>query len=299
MAESVGLLASLLSPGAARQTARQQQLKNILSTANSSNPLLAEAGKTAGMFSQALGRTIGRDMRSEQEKSAERISNAVTSAAGDTLYDKLITAAKNPELSVNEKYILASQAQKIKPEAPAAIKRENFVDPTTNKLFPGVLLPSGSVRNLQTGELISGALRAGTADVDKPAEPKPAKPVEYKAFTDDSLDATIETTDSIKTDIEALSQQPSIWGQVKDALGLEVGDSVTVDDATYGNMKIIVERKAKEIQKQFANDPIKPRAISEAEALRRAIAQINGGDLSGIAPVQAQGRDRFSSVTGE
>jgi len=298
MAESVGLLASLLSPGAARQTAKQQNLKNILSTANSSNPLLVEAGKTAGMFSQALGRTLGRDMRSEQEKSAERIKNAITSASGDTLYDKLITAAKNPELSVNEKYILTAQAQNIKPEAPAAIKRENFVDPNTNKMFPGVQLPSGQVRNLQTGELVSGALEAGKADVEKPAEPKPAEPVEYTTFTDDSLDATIETNTNIKAAIEGLASEPAIWSPVAELLGF--GEQTTMQDATYDNMKIIVNRKAKELQKQIANDPKNPRSISEAEALRLAITRIGRGELSGIAPAQSSpGQDRFSSVTGE
>lgn len=297
MAESVGLLASLLSPGAARESARQQQFKNILSTANSSNPLLAEAGKTAGMFSQALGRTLGRDMRSEQEKSAERVSNAVKTASGETLYDKLITAAKNPELSVSEKYVLIAQAQKIKPEPAPAVKRENFLDPETNEMFPGVLLPSGAVRNLQTGELVSGALEAGQASVEKPAKPDEPEPVEIQPFTTESLSARIETSPSIKESIEGLAQQPTIWSPIAEMLGFD--EQTSMDEATYDNMKVIIERKAREIQRQIANDPKNPRSISEEEALRRAINAISGGDVTGIAPSgSASQRDRFSNVTG-
>lgn len=300
MAESVGLLASLLSPGAARESARQQQLKNILATANSSNPLLAEAGKTAGMFSQALGRTLGRDMRSEQEKSAERVSNAVKTASGETLYDKLITAAKNPELSVSEKYVLIAQAQKIKPEPAPAVKRENFLNPETNEMFPGVLLPSGAVRNLQTGELVSGALEAGQASVEKPAKPDEPEPVKYQAFDDETLTAAIDTSEQLKSSIEQLAQTPTTWGGIKEFFGADVGESLKLDDATYDNMVTLLSTKAKEIQKQIANDPENPRAISANEALRRALLAFQNGDFTGIAPSgTAPNRDRFSNVTGD
>lgn len=298
MAESVGLLASLLSPGAARESARQQQLKNILSTANSSNPLLAEAGKTAGMFSQALGRTLGRDMRSEQEKSAERISSAVQAASGDTLYAKLITAAQNPSLSVSEKYTLVAQAEKIKPEPPAPVERENFLNPATNQMFPGVLLPSGAVRNLQTGELVSGALKAGQASIEKPAEPKTPEPVEIQPFTEESLSATIETSPSIKSSIEGLAQEPRVWSPIAEAFGFD--EQTYTKEATYDNMKVIIERKAREIQRQIAEDPQNPRSISEAEALQRAITAIKGGDITGITSSgTASNRDRFSNLKGD
>ena len=296
--QSIGLLASLLSPGAARQATREQTLQNILSTAGSPNPLLAEAGKTAGMFTQALGRTIGRDMRSGTEKQAERLSNAVTTASGDTLYDKMITAAKNPELSIQERYILQAQAQKIKPEK-QTISAENFLDPKDESYFRGVELDTGDVLNLETRQIVPNALTAGDVKKQKPAEAKPPKPVEIQAFDDDTLDAQVQTSEPIKNSIEKLAQTPSVWGQVKDAFGFEIGESVSVDDATYENMKTIIFNKAKEIQKQAAKDPTDPRSLSSQEALRRAILAIQRGDFSGVAPAQAQGRDRFAGTVGE
>jgi hypothetical protein len=297
MAEnSVGLLASLLSPAAARASQKQQSLQNILSMAGSRNPLLAEAGKTAGMFSQSLGRFVGTDMRSEAEKSAEKLSNAVTTASGETLYDKMISAAKNPELSIQERYVLMAQAQKIKPEK-KTISAENFLDPSSDSYFRGITLDTGDVLNLETRQIVPNALTAGDVKKEKPEkpkEPKDAKPVEYQPFDDDTLGAALATSKPLKSAIEQMAQEPNFWGKVKDFLGYKVGESLETDEATYDNLVTLINNKAKEIQKQAAKDPKNPRTLTADEALRAAITAMRGGDFSGIAPIQVQGRDKFA-----
>lgn len=81
-----GLLSSGVDP---RQL---EELRN-LQTARARNPLLAEAGRTAGMFSRSLGRAIGTDMRSPAERKRAEVKAVLDAAEGETMQDKLLNSA--------------------------------------------------------------------------------------------------------------------------------------------------------------------------------------------------------------
>lgn len=86
--QDMGLLAQLLSPVAAAELERRRREEQGLATAQARNPLLAEAARTAGMFSQAVGNIAGTDMRSAAERQSAQIREIAQAAPGATIQEK-------------------------------------------------------------------------------------------------------------------------------------------------------------------------------------------------------------------
>lgn len=86
--QELGLLAQLLSPAAAADIERRRREEQGLATSSARNPLLAEAARTAGMFSQAVGNIAGTDMRSAQERQSAQIQEIAQAAPGATIQEK-------------------------------------------------------------------------------------------------------------------------------------------------------------------------------------------------------------------
>lgn len=114
--QELGLLAQLLSPAAAAELERQRRAEQGLAVANARNPLLAEAARTAGMFSQAVGNIAGTDMRSAQERQSAQLREIAQAAPGATIQEKWQNAL--PEIAKMDPVLAMQLAPQIRALGP-------------------------------------------------------------------------------------------------------------------------------------------------------------------------------------
>lgn len=112
MAIKDSMILQLLDPEAARRLAEQEQRNQQMAMAQSRSPLLAEAAKTAGMFSSALGGALGRDMRSPMEKRAQNVQAAMATSGGNIVEAAKILQQSDPAAAM----VLMQQGRAMQPK---------------------------------------------------------------------------------------------------------------------------------------------------------------------------------------
>ena len=132
MAENV--LAQLLSPTLARQAEQQRLQGQVLATADSRNPLLAEAGRTANLMRGSAGGLFGTDLRSPQQMIAEQAKQI---QASNMTQAQKIAAMKQLDLGLGTAYeqnVLANQKTQQEINDPGYTVRKIKTGETTNVL---------------------------------------------------------------------------------------------------------------------------------------------------------------------
>ena len=112
MAIRDSMILQLLDPEAARRLAEQEQRNQQMAMAQARSPLLAEAAKTAGMFSTALGGALGRDMRSPMEKRAQNVQAAMATSGGNIVEAAKILQQSDPAAAM----VLMQQGRAMQPK---------------------------------------------------------------------------------------------------------------------------------------------------------------------------------------
>lgn len=120
MAVRDSMILELLDPEAARRLSQKERLNQQLAMAQSRNPLLAEAQRTAGMLSQSLGSALGRDMRSPEEKRAVNIQAALRKTNGNIVEAANLLRDSDPAGAM----LLARQGAAMRELQPKLTQRE-------------------------------------------------------------------------------------------------------------------------------------------------------------------------------
>ena len=192
MAIRDSMILQLLDPEAARRLAEQEQRNQQMAMAQARSPLLAEAAKTAGMFSTALGGALGRDMRSPMEKRAQNVQEAVATSGGNIVEAAKILQQSDPAAAM----VLMQQSRAMQPKreikqirtgttleyAEGADRTNPLVKPTAVPTYETFQLEDGVITgriDTATGRVIpisreeAAAIESNQAQADATAQPKP------------------------------------------------------------------------------------------------------------------------------
>ena len=169
MAIKDSMILQLLDPEAARRLAEQEQRNQQMAMAQSRSPLLAEAAKTAGMFSSALGGALGRDMRSPMEKRAQNVQAAMATSGGNIVEAAKILQQSDPAAAM----VLMQQGRAMQPKREVKQLRTGstlqYPEGTTEAQILGgsvkaVAVPTYSTFQLEDG-VITGRIDTTTGRV--------------------------------------------------------------------------------------------------------------------------------------
>lgn len=161
MATQQQLLAQLLSPALAQQSEQQRLQAQALATAESRNPLLAEAGRTANMMRGSLGSLFGTDLRSAQQRVADQAKQIIGNT--NLSEEQKIQALKQVDPRIGAAYeqqVLATKQSKKALEDKFTIEKLPFGDPnpfTGKRPERAAVIKNGQfVRWLGEGETTQG-----------------------------------------------------------------------------------------------------------------------------------------------
>ena len=169
MAIKDSMILQLLDPEAARRLAEQEQRNQQMAMAQARSPLLAEAAKTAGMFSSALGGALGRDMRSPMEKRAQNVQAAMATSGGNIVEAAKILQQSDPAAAM----VLMQQGRAMQPKREVKQLRTGstlqYPEGTTEAQILGgsvkaVAVPTYSTFQLEDG-VITGRIDTTTGRV--------------------------------------------------------------------------------------------------------------------------------------
>jgi len=195
MAIRDSMILQLLDPEAARRLAEQEQRNQQMAMAQARSPLLAEAAKTAGMFSTALGGALGRDMRSPMEKRAQNVQAAMATSGGNIVEAAKILQESDPAAAM----VLMQQGRAMQPKREVKQLRTGstlqYPEGTTQQAIDGGLVKAVAVPTYSTFQIEDGvitgridtatgrvipisreeaaAIESNQAQADATAQPKP------------------------------------------------------------------------------------------------------------------------------
>jgi hypothetical protein len=270
-----GILESLLAPQAANKIAEQQGI------AASSNPLLAEAAKTAGMFGRSLGGLLGTDMRTPEERKAAQVKAILDRAPGNTQQEKIANSVDalrqadilSPvELLELEKLQSQFQTQQRNTTVLQGVS-QRLIDQghddlaalvSTGQLKPNEALTQARLRNEQKGSGGGGAYS-----------------VTGQALT--TYRSAVAEDEDAQTKLESMAQRedPNWLSSASNALfGTEFeGD---VSDTSVENLTQLAADRAEFLFRQ------NPRA-GRAAAMKAAVNEMYGEFSQGKTPAEGEG----------
>lgn len=282
MAEQ-SLLSTLLSPTLAAQMASREEEARI---AEAGSPLLREAARTAGMFTQQLGGLTGTDVRSPEVQKISQMQSIIQGAEGADIYEKMENAlqdieAIDPAMAIN----LGKMVTERKAQARGLESRNALATYFAQQGYP-VLAEAVASGEMTPAKALEELRMRRETDIKERAEERKgkAKPVTAK-----------QVTDALPFYQMAVSRDDMLSGLVDDLADLDwtdyvipfetiFGFRVTEDPATVKTQIItLASERAEQIKLEQPDIP-------REEALAQALSEMKQGSYA------SSEADKFAGV---
>ena len=271
MAEQ-SLLSTLLSPTLAAQMASQEEEARI---AEAGSPLLREAARTAGMFTQQLGGLTGTDVRSPEVQKISQMQSIIQGAEGADIYEKMENAlqdieAIDPAMAIN----LGKMVTERKAQARGMESRNALATYFAEQGYP-VLAESVATGQMSPAEALKELRGRRELDIKEQAEARKTKPDAYVKAKDipaEYYGAALQSMPSAQAIVQEIANQDRSWWERNAPDWLTFGLD---EDAQEASIMLRVFGRAEAIHKESDGK------ISRDDAMMQALSEIKqGGTVS-------------------
>lgn len=281
MAEQ-SLLSTLLSPTLAAQMASKEEEERI---AQAGSPLLQEAARTAGMFTQQLGGLTGTDTRSPAVQKVSQMQSIIQGAEGADIYEKMENALPqlesiDPAMAIN----LGKMVTERKATARGIESKNALAQYFAQKGRPEL------AEAVASGEMTPGkALEIMQKDRELGIKEQKGKP-KTKAVT------TKQVADALPLYSTVVARNPDLAADVEELANLDWTDYVVPFTSVFGfkvtedpdEVKAQIVTLATERAEQIKQD--NPQ-MSREEAFAKALSDMKQGSYA------SSEKDPFANVS--